>query len=86
MVIWQAGGVAELCVDLGCGSGQSAGPLAPHFASVVGVDVSQPQLDVAAQELKHLPNVSFRCVTIRQDFRFYLSLLVFLHSFQFFFN
>lgn len=56
----KAGGVAELCVDLGCGSGQSMGPLAPHFPSVVGVDVSQPQLDMAAQELKHLSNVSFR--------------------------
>jgi len=47
------------CVDIGCGSGQLTLALAqtPHFASVVGVDPSLPQISSAPQTL--LQNVKF---------------------------
>lgn len=51
---------ARLCVDMGCGSGQNTVLLAPHFTTVVGLDVSQPQLDVASQKHRDVGNVSFR--------------------------
>ncbi|XP_033642475.1 putative methyltransferase DDB_G0268948 [Asterias rubens] len=37
----------KLALDVGCGSGQSSRPLAPHFKSVLGIDVSQAQIEVA---------------------------------------
>lgn len=54
------GDAARVCVDMGCGSGQNTAILAPHFAEVVGVDVSQPQLDLAGQTYRDVANVSFR--------------------------
>ncbi|XP_056146082.1 putative methyltransferase DDB_G0268948 [Lampris incognitus] len=58
----QEGQPFELAVDVGCGSGQGTVLLANHFASVVGIDVSPAQLEVA---LGHAtaPNVTYRqCV------------------------
>ncbi|MPC44104.1 putative methyltransferase [Portunus trituberculatus] len=54
------GGAALVCVDMGCGSGQNTTLLAPYFTTVVGVDVSQPQLDVATRMHSNVGNVSFR--------------------------
>uniref|UniRef100_A0A3B1K902 Zgc:162396 n=1 Tax=Astyanax mexicanus TaxID=7994 RepID=A0A3B1K902_ASTMX len=34
----------ELAVDLGCGTGQNARLLSPHFQKLVGIDVSESQL------------------------------------------
>ncbi|XP_078507150.1 putative methyltransferase DDB_G0268948 [Lissotriton helveticus] len=48
----------ELAVDVGCGSGQSTNVLAAHFQKVVGIDISEAQI----QEAKCVgspPNVSF---------------------------
>ncbi len=36
-----------LAVDVGCGTGSSTRPLAEHFKDVVGVDVSETQLEEA---------------------------------------
>lgn len=49
----------ELAVDVGCGSGQGTLLLAPHFAHVVGTDISPAQLEMA---LKHAssPNITYR--------------------------
>ena len=44
-------------LDIGCGSGQSTLFLAPHFESVVGVDVSEAQI---LQAPKTLNNISFQ--------------------------
>ena len=49
-------------LDMGCGFGKSTVPLAQAFprAEVVGVDVSEPCLRLAAADAKDLPNVTFR--------------------------
>ncbi|XP_042350238.1 putative methyltransferase DDB_G0268948 [Plectropomus leopardus] len=58
----QKGHPFELAVDVGCGSGQGTVLLAKHFASVVGLDVSPAQLEVAVQHAKK-PNITYRqCV------------------------
>ncbi|KAJ1132092.1 hypothetical protein NDU88_010422 [Pleurodeles waltl] len=48
----------DLAVDVGCGSGQSTNVLAAHFQKVVGIDISEAQI----QESKRVgspPNVSY---------------------------
>ncbi|XP_070694372.1 putative methyltransferase DDB_G0268948 [Pempheris klunzingeri] len=58
----QKGRLFELAVDVGCGSGQGTLLLAKHFVSVVGMDVSPAQLDMALQHAKE-PNITYRqCV------------------------
>ncbi|XP_020483784.1 putative methyltransferase DDB_G0268948 [Labrus bergylta] len=49
----------KLAVDVGCGSGQGTILLAPHFAKVVGTDISKAQLEMA-QVNSNPPNVSYR--------------------------
>ncbi|TNN38099.1 putative methyltransferase [Liparis tanakae] len=49
----------NLAVDVGCGSGQGTILLAPHFAKVVGTDISPAQLEMALTNEKP-PNVSYR--------------------------
>ncbi|KAM6945756.1 putative methyltransferase [Aplochiton taeniatus] len=49
----------DLAVDVGCGSGQGTTLLAPHFAKVVGTDVSSAQLEIALAN-SNLRNVSYR--------------------------
>ncbi|XP_059823149.1 putative methyltransferase DDB_G0268948 isoform X3 [Hypanus sabinus] len=48
-----------LAVDVGCGSGQSSRGLAPFFDTVVGVDVSEAQIE-EAKKTCGLDNVSYR--------------------------
>ncbi|XP_050973998.1 putative methyltransferase DDB_G0268948 [Labeo rohita] len=52
-------GYLDLAVDVGCGSGQGTELLAPHFLTVVGVDVSPAQLEIASAK-EHAPNVCYR--------------------------
>ena len=47
----------SLAVDLCCGSGISTKPLAQHFDRVIGIDLSQAQIDNAKTDL---PNIQFR--------------------------
>ncbi|XP_057268320.1 putative methyltransferase DDB_G0268948 [Pezoporus wallicus] len=49
---------AELVVDVGCGSGQGTRFLAEHFKKVVGMDISEAQIQ-EAREGPSMPNVSY---------------------------
>ncbi|XP_029386890.1 putative methyltransferase DDB_G0268948 [Echeneis naucrates] len=49
----------ELAVDLGCGTGQNSRLLAPHFEEVVGIDISECQLE-EAKAVQGYPNVKYR--------------------------
>ncbi|XP_058479300.1 putative methyltransferase DDB_G0268948 [Solea solea] len=49
----------ELAVDLGCGTGQNCQLFAPHFKEVVGMDVSECQLD-EARAVQSCPNITYR--------------------------
>ena len=53
----------QLAVDVGCGSGQSTEPLADHFKEVIGVDISQEQINKATQASRN-NNVSYRFIQI----------------------
>ena len=48
-----------LAVDLGCGTGQLSRLLAPHFQELVGLDISEGQLEEARAGLG-CPNVTYR--------------------------
>ncbi|CAN9497947.1 unnamed protein product [Ophioblennius macclurei] len=48
-----------LALDLGCGTGQVSRLLAPHFKEVVGIDVSECQLEVA-RAAPGYPNLTYR--------------------------
>uniref|UniRef100_A0A8D0HJT3 Methyltransferase type 11 domain-containing protein n=1 Tax=Sphenodon punctatus TaxID=8508 RepID=A0A8D0HJT3_SPHPU len=48
----------QLAVDVGCGTGQSTKVLASRFDKVVGLDVSEAQIEEARQT-HHPPNVSY---------------------------
>ncbi|XP_034741658.1 putative methyltransferase DDB_G0268948 [Etheostoma cragini] len=48
-----------LAVDLGCGTGQNSRPLAPYFQEVVGIDISECQLE-EARSVPGYPNVTYR--------------------------
>ncbi|XP_007486209.1 putative methyltransferase DDB_G0268948 [Monodelphis domestica] len=49
----------DLAVDVGCGSGQSTQVLGPHFARVLGTDISEAQIQ-QAQQAQNQANVSYR--------------------------
>ncbi|KAI5107469.1 hypothetical protein C0J45_3107 [Silurus meridionalis] len=49
----------EHAVDLGCGTGQNTRLLAPHFQKVVGIDVSECQLE-QARAVPGFANVTYR--------------------------
>lgn len=49
----------QLCVDVGCGSGQSTEQLATSFENVIGVDVSPDQLELARSR-NTFKNISYR--------------------------
>jgi len=53
-------------LDLCCGSGDIAVLFAKHHptAQVIGVDVSQKMLDLAAPRIKDNPNISLRCADV----------------------
>ena len=60
--VWEYCGIQPGCknplaVDLACGTGISTVPLAEHFDRVIGIDLSQAQIDNAK---KDLPNIQFR--------------------------
>ena len=46
--------------DLGCGTGQITGVLAPHVARVIGVDSSSDMLQAARSRWAAVPSVEFR--------------------------
>ena len=46
-------------LDLGCGIGRMTAPIAKHFASVVGVDVSPEMIEQAKQRHGDVPNLAF---------------------------
>ncbi|XP_048455406.1 putative methyltransferase DDB_G0268948 [Rhincodon typus] len=48
-----------LAVDVGCGSGQSTRGLASHFEKVVGIDMSEAQVE-EAKKMDRSDNVSYR--------------------------
>ncbi|XP_071756919.2 putative methyltransferase DDB_G0268948 [Centroberyx gerrardi] len=48
-----------LAVDLGCGTGQNSQLLAPHFQEVVGMDISECQLE-EARAVPGYPNITYR--------------------------
>ncbi|XP_044072023.1 putative methyltransferase DDB_G0268948 [Siniperca chuatsi] len=48
-----------LAVDVGCGTGQNSRLLAPHFQEVVGIDISECQLE-EARAVPGYPNVTYR--------------------------
>ncbi|XP_053482515.1 putative methyltransferase DDB_G0268948 [Ictalurus furcatus] len=49
----------ELAVDLGCGTGQNTRLLAPHFQKVVGIDISECQVE-EARAVPGFANVTYR--------------------------
>ncbi|CAL8266362.1 unnamed protein product [Lota lota] len=51
-----------LAVDLGCGTGQLSRLLAPHFQDLVGLDISEGQLE-EARAVQGYPNVTYRLGT-----------------------
>ncbi|KAL7881307.1 hypothetical protein AOLI_G00081550 [Acnodon oligacanthus] len=52
----------ELAVDLGCGTGQNTRLFSPHFQKVVGIDVSENQLEVA-RAVPGFTNITYRVGT-----------------------
>ncbi|CAJ1078816.1 putative methyltransferase DDB_G0268948 [Xyrichtys novacula] len=49
----------SLAVDLGCGTGQNSRLIAPHFQEVVGIDISECQLE-EARGVPGYPNITYR--------------------------
>ncbi|XP_029442084.1 putative methyltransferase DDB_G0268948 isoform X2 [Rhinatrema bivittatum] len=57
-----------LAVDVGCGTGQSTQILAPHFEKVVGLDISEAQIEKAKQDL-YAANISY-CLSSAEELPF----------------
>src|SRR5262245_32911506 len=53
-------------LDFGCGIGRLTQALAPHFDEVVGVDISQPMIDLARANNRHGDRVRYVC-NLRTD-------------------
>uniref|UniRef100_A0A673H5K0 Zgc:162396 n=1 Tax=Sinocyclocheilus rhinocerous TaxID=307959 RepID=A0A673H5K0_9TELE len=51
----------HLAVDLGCGTGQNSRTLMAYFEQVVGIDVSESQVE-QARAVPGFPNLSYRSV------------------------
>ena len=75
------------CVEYGCGVGRDTLPLAATFREVVGLDISQPHLDVAQQKIAsaNLANVRLMHVTPddlmpASDYDLWFSRLVLQHN------
>ena len=70
-LIWEYCGIQPGCrqplaVDLCCGTGISSRPLAEHFDRVIGIDISQAQIDIAQTDLQ---NVKY-CLGPTEDLSF----------------
>ena len=48
-----------MAIDVGCGTGLFTRKLAPFFGTVVGVDRSASQIEVANQNADEVPNVKY---------------------------
>jgi SAM-dependent methyltransferase len=48
-------------LDFGCGIGRLTQALAPHFATVTGVDISAPMIEVARRKNRHGERVRYLC-------------------------
>ncbi|KAK1797746.1 hypothetical protein P4O66_008102 [Electrophorus voltai] len=55
----------ELAVDLGCGTGQNTRLFAPHFQKLVGIDVSEQQVQ-EARAIPGLDNITYRAGTAEE--------------------
>jgi SAM-dependent methyltransferase len=51
-------------LEVGCGSGRFTALLAGRFAEVIGIDISQPLIDIAQRE-RSRPNVLYRVHDLR---------------------
>lgn len=49
----------DLAVDLGCGTGQNTRMFAPHFQKIVGIDISESQLE-EARAVPGFENITYR--------------------------
>src|SRR6218665_101165 len=56
----EANGSRELAVDIGCGCGGSTLALAKHFKTVIGIDNSETQLNVAMPASAEFGNVFYK--------------------------
>ncbi|KAM4626353.1 putative methyltransferase [Discoglossus pictus] len=54
----EKGGLFELAVDAGCGTGRSTRPLSPYFHKVIGIDISESQINEARKHTSE-ENVSY---------------------------
>lgn len=52
----------NLCLDVGCGSGQCTQLLAPHFNQVIGSDLHESQIKEAKNNVNLRSNVNLRNV------------------------
>lgn len=55
-------------LELGCGAGDDAAYFAQHGHLVIGLDVSEPLLEVATQRFADVPGLQFRRADITQAF------------------
>ncbi|XP_040212022.1 putative methyltransferase DDB_G0268948 isoform X2 [Rana temporaria] len=51
--------LSEFAVDAGCGTGQNTRVLAPYFKKVLGIDISEAQIEEAKKATRS-PNVTYR--------------------------
>ena len=58
MYILQYEGELSLCLDAGCGNGQSSNLFSSDFQKVIATDVSSAQINVA-QTMSHPTNIEF---------------------------
>ncbi|URN93064.1 MAG: class I SAM-dependent methyltransferase [Candidatus Pristimantibacillus lignocellulolyticus] len=65
--VWQQHGKPQKVVDLGCGTGSIAIPLAIKGYQVVGIDLSSDMLAVAAQKLEQQSSVDGNLTLLEQN-------------------
>lgn len=58
-IFLQYSGELDLCLDAGCGSGQTTFLLSPYFKKVIATDISVAQIEVA-QSQGYPSNLEFR--------------------------
>ena len=50
----------QLALDIGCGTGQCTRLLAPYFDKVIGIDVSESQIEAANHKIEQILNLEYR--------------------------